>query len=66
MLGCDADGLVLGLNDASAARKLVRLLLADPLYSRESWEDVLDDENADASQGLLIRYFSMAHNPYID
>ncbi|KAI9930052.1 hypothetical protein ASPWEDRAFT_48229 [Aspergillus wentii DTO 134E9] len=45
---------VLGLNDATAARKLVRLLLADPLNARENWEDVLED--VDPSRGLLIRY----------
>ncbi|GAB1195718.1 hypothetical protein BDV32DRAFT_117063 [Aspergillus pseudonomiae] len=47
---------VLGLNDATAARKLVRLLLADPLNTRESWEDALDTYDSDPSQGLLIRY----------
>ncbi|EAW12694.1 uncharacterized protein ACLA_011210 [Aspergillus clavatus NRRL 1] len=47
---------VLGLNDATAARKLVRLLLADPLSPRESWEDILDSFDADMSRGLLIRY----------
>ncbi|KAF7130945.1 hypothetical protein CNMCM5793_003880 [Aspergillus hiratsukae] len=47
---------VLGLNDATAARRLVRLLLADPLSSREPWEDVLDSDDADMSRGLLIRY----------
>ncbi|RJE19591.1 hypothetical protein PHISCL_08081 [Aspergillus sclerotialis] len=47
---------VLGLNDATAARKLVRLLLADPLTPRGSWEDILDSYDADTSQGLLIRY----------
>ncbi|KAE8374220.1 hypothetical protein BDV26DRAFT_300355 [Aspergillus bertholletiae] len=47
---------VLGLNDATAARKLVRLLLADPLNTRESWEDVLDAYDSDPTQGLLIRY----------
>ncbi|PLB35776.1 uncharacterized protein BDW47DRAFT_133272 [Aspergillus candidus] len=47
---------VLGLNDAVAARKLVRLLLADPLGEREGWEDVLDATDGDLTQGLLIRY----------
>lgn len=47
---------VLGLNDAPAARKLVRLLLADPLNPREDWEDILDSYDADTSRGLLIRY----------
>ena len=48
--------LVLGLNDATSARKLVRLLLADPLSPRENWEDILDSYDADSSRGLLIRY----------
>ncbi|KAB8233177.1 hypothetical protein BDV23DRAFT_157613 [Aspergillus alliaceus] len=47
---------VLGLNDATAARKLVRLLLADPLSTKESWEDALDAYDSDPTQGLLIRY----------
>lgn len=47
--------LVLGLNNATAARKLVRLLLADPLSPRGNWEDILDSYDADTSQGLLIR-----------
>ncbi|KAJ5794974.1 hypothetical protein N7457_001573 [Penicillium paradoxum] len=47
---------VLGLNDATSARKLVRLLLADPLVPREGWEDLLDQYDADSSRGLLIRY----------
>ncbi|KAI2733751.1 hypothetical protein CBS147332_766 [Penicillium roqueforti] len=47
---------VLGLNDATSARKLVRLLLADPLSPRENWEDILDSYDADSSRGLLIRY----------
>ncbi|PLB45948.1 hypothetical protein P170DRAFT_390298 [Aspergillus steynii IBT 23096] len=47
---------VLGLDDASSARRLVRLLLADPLNPRENWEDALDAYEADTSRGLLIRY----------
>ncbi|KAL5359478.1 hypothetical protein BJX96DRAFT_58446 [Aspergillus floccosus] len=47
---------VLGLNDATAARKLVQLLLADPLTPRETWEDALEAYDADTSRGLLIRY----------
>ncbi|OQE22724.1 hypothetical protein PENFLA_c012G00967 [Penicillium flavigenum] len=47
---------VLGLNDAASARKLVRLLLADQLSPRETWEDILDSYDADSSRGLLIRY----------
>ncbi|PWY96393.1 hypothetical protein BO94DRAFT_529772 [Aspergillus sclerotioniger CBS 115572] len=47
---------VLGLNDARAARRLVRLLLADPLNKRESWEDALDAYGEDTKRGLLIRY----------
>lgn len=47
---------VLGLNDATAARKLIRLLLADPLNPKEDWEDILDSYDEDTSRGLLIRY----------
>ncbi|KAJ5416929.1 uncharacterized protein N7487_000479 [Penicillium crustosum] len=47
---------VLGLNDATSARKLVRLLFADPLAPREGWEDILESYDADSSRGLLIRY----------
>lgn len=56
----DADTVltVLGLNDAAAARRLVRLLLADPLNPRGEWEDILDGYDADSSQGLLIRYYA--------
>ncbi|KAL4974338.1 hypothetical protein BDW66DRAFT_161381 [Aspergillus desertorum] len=51
---------VLGLNDIAAARKLVRLLLADPLKEREDWEDMLDPVagNGELERELLIRYFS--------
>lgn len=48
--------LVLGLNDTTAARRLVRLLLSDPLAPKEGWEDVLKGSDADISQGLVIRY----------
>lgn len=47
--------LVLGLDNADSARKLVRLLLADPLGPREDWEDTLEAYESDPSQGLLIR-----------
>ncbi|KAJ5637125.1 hypothetical protein N7490_007004 [Penicillium lividum] len=47
---------VLGLDNADSARKLVRLLLADPLGPREDWEDTLETYDSDPSQGLLIRY----------
>ncbi|KAL3481832.1 hypothetical protein BJX99DRAFT_243493 [Aspergillus californicus] len=49
---------VLGLNDMAAARKLVRLLLADPLKGREAWEDMVDGigEMDGLERGLLIRY----------
>lgn len=47
---------MLGLNDTNAARRLVRLLLSDPLSSREDWEDMLEGYEADTSRGLLIRY----------
>ncbi|EYE98463.1 uncharacterized protein EURHEDRAFT_448739 [Aspergillus ruber CBS 135680] len=53
---------VLGLNDTNAARRLVRLLLSDPLSSREDWEDMLEGYEADTSRGLLIRYGEECQN----
>jgi hypothetical protein len=47
--------LVLGLGDTSIARRLVRLLLADPLKPREAWEDLLDSYITDGSHGILLR-----------
>ena len=47
---------VLGLNVPSAARRLVRLLLADALIAEERWETQLLAEEFDPGQGLLIRY----------
>lgn len=57
---------VLGLNDATAARKLVRLLLADPLNPKEDWEDILDPYNEDTSRGLLIRYGEVSETIHND
>ncbi|OXV06301.1 hypothetical protein Egran_05930 [Elaphomyces granulatus] len=47
---------VLGLNDTLTACRLVRLLLADPLRPKESWEDLVNSYTADDSRGLLLRY----------
>ncbi|KAJ5223390.1 hypothetical protein N7468_007932 [Penicillium chermesinum] len=47
---------VLGLDTTESARRLVRLLLADPLGDREEWEEVLEDYRSDSTEGLLIRY----------
>ena len=47
---------VLGLDVSTTARRLVRLLLADALLSREPWEEQLLSESEDFPQGLLIRY----------
>ncbi|CAI7574705.1 unnamed protein product [Penicillium pancosmium] len=47
---------VLGLDNADSARKLVRLLLADPLGPREDWENVLEGYESDPTRGLLVRY----------
>ena len=53
--------VVLGLNDTNAARRLVRLLLSDPLAPKGDWEDLLDGLDADTSRGLLIRYGQHYH-----
>ncbi|EED18083.1 conserved hypothetical protein [Talaromyces stipitatus ATCC 10500] len=47
---------VLGVNNARTTRRLVRLLLADPLTERQSWEDLIDSYGIEGSNGLLIRY----------
>src|SRR2546423_4351426 len=45
---------ILGLNISTTARRLVRILLADPLTAEERWEKQLLSESEDFSQGLLI------------
>lgn len=47
---------VLGLSVEDTARKLVRLLLADPLEPEARWEQDLDKTGTSYEQGLLIRY----------
>ncbi|CAI7631524.1 unnamed protein product [Penicillium manginii] len=47
---------VLGLDNADSARKLVRLLLADPLGPQEDWENILEGHESDPTRGVLIRY----------
>lgn len=47
---------VLGLNVQETARRLVRLLLADPLEDEGPWEKQMVDQRADSSQGLIVRY----------
>ncbi|KAJ5737676.1 uncharacterized protein N7483_002801 [Penicillium malachiteum] len=57
---------VLGLDSVDSARRLVRLLLADPLGQRESWEDILDGYEGDPSRGLLIRYGEISETIHND
>ncbi|KAJ5626637.1 hypothetical protein N7528_004064 [Penicillium herquei] len=57
---------VLGLDNVDSARRLVRLLLADPLGRRESWEDILDGYEGDPSRGLLIRYGEISETIHND
>jgi hypothetical protein len=48
--------LVLGLsNSQESARKLVKVLLADPLSEEGPWEKQLEDPESDDGRGLLIR-----------
>ncbi|KUL84936.1 hypothetical protein ZTR_07832 [Talaromyces verruculosus] len=47
---------VLGVNDTRSTRRLVRLLLADPLTEEQSWEELIDSYGIEGSNGLLIRY----------
>ncbi len=47
---------ILGLNVQETARRIARLLLADPLGDEERWEKQLVDWDADFNQGLVIRH----------
>ncbi|OKL64480.1 hypothetical protein UA08_00299 [Talaromyces atroroseus] len=47
---------ILGINDVRATRRLVRLLLADPLTEKQAWEDLIESYGIEESNGLLIRY----------
>jgi hypothetical protein len=47
--------LVLGLDKTTTARKLVRLLIADPLGAAEPWEEQLEQVADNDGGGLLIR-----------
>lgn len=47
---------VLGLGGQAGARRLVRILLADPLAPKQPWEKQLDTIGEDDGRGLLIRY----------
>ncbi|KAK7509345.1 hypothetical protein IWZ03DRAFT_390458 [Phyllosticta citriasiana] len=47
---------VLSLGDQRAAKRLVRLLLADPLADKESWEEELEKNESGNGQATLLRY----------
>jgi hypothetical protein len=47
--------IVLGVSDAQSTRRIVRLLLADPLTEEQSWEELIDSYGIEGSNGLLIR-----------
>ena len=53
---------ILGLDVPDTARRLVRLLLADPLEAESDWEQELIQGNGRFENGLLIR-FGQAANP---
>ena len=47
---------VLGIEDQAGARRLARVLLADPLAKEPPWEkELLDTDDADG-KALLLRY----------
>lgn len=48
--------VVLGLDKSTTARKLVHLLLADPLASAEPWEEQLEQSLEGNGQSIVIRY----------
>ncbi|GME40016.1 hypothetical protein B0A49_09583 [Neofusicoccum parvum] len=60
---------VLGLGDQASAKRLARLLLADPLADKGSWEEALEEREADNGQAVLLRYGDDAdvhpHNPLL-
>ena len=47
--------LVLGLGNQQLTRRLVRLLLADPLGKEEEWERQLDSAENDDGRAILLR-----------
>ncbi|KAF2196065.1 hypothetical protein GQ43DRAFT_427316 [Delitschia confertaspora ATCC 74209] len=47
---------VLSLDDQRSARRLVRLLLADPLAAKEDWESRLEGPNVYEEKAILLRY----------
>jgi hypothetical protein len=47
--------IVLGLDGAATASRLVRLLLADPLSPKAEWEDYLEKNGVNSDAGLLIK-----------
>ncbi|KAI9830351.1 MAG: hypothetical protein M1819_005732 [Sarea resinae] len=51
---------VLGLDGQEAARKVVRVLLADPLAGEGQWETQLESSDVGDSPGLVIRYGEVA------
>lgn len=53
---------MLGVNDARSTRRLVRLLLADPLTEEQSWEELIDSYGIEGANGLLIRYVTIQPN----
>ena len=48
-------GIVLSLGDQRLARRLVRLLIADPLSQEGRWERELEGEGRDDGRGILVR-----------
>lgn len=53
---------MLGINDTRSTRRLVRLLLADPLTEEQSWEELIDSYGIEGSNGLLIRFVTIPPN----
>lgn len=55
ILDANENAIVLGLNDDGPARKLARVLLADPLAAEGAWEKRIEVVGKDDGRGLLIR-----------
>ena len=47
---------MISLSGQRGVGRLIRTLLADPLGQEQSWENLLEDGDAEDARALLIRY----------
>jgi len=53
--------IVLSAGSPLLARKLAKLLAADPLFQPDDWEKSLEDETVNTGKAILIRYGPFSH-----